>query len=89
MDLETDRIAVGIRFEMSKLGAVRCPSLADKLGIVVGLNRHNTGITVLFDGNRRPACLHRDYIYLQHLNTAKTHNAAPASIIAKRVLTPS
>jgi hypothetical protein len=53
------------------------------------LNRHNTGITVLFDGNRRPACLHRDYIYLQHLNTAKTHNAAPASIIAKRVLTPT
>ena len=60
--METDRITVGIRFKMTKLGAARVPSLADKLGTVVGLGRHNTGITVLFDGNRRPTCVHRDYI---------------------------
>ena len=35
MDLETDRIAAGIRFKMSELGAVRCPSLAGELGIIV------------------------------------------------------
>jgi hypothetical protein len=62
MNRETDKIAVGTRFKISKLGAVRCPSLADKFGIVVGLGRHNTGITVLFDGDRRPTCLHRGYI---------------------------
>ena len=62
MNWETNRIAVGSRFKISKLGAVRCPNLADKMGIVVGLGRHNTGITVLFDGDRRPTCLHVGYI---------------------------
>ena len=59
---EADKIALGTRFKISRLGAVRCPSLADKFGIVVGLSRHNTGVTVLFDGDRRPTCLHRGYI---------------------------
>ena len=62
MDLETDRITVGVRFKMSELGAVRCPSLAGKSGMVVDMSRRNTGITVLFDGDIRPTCLHRDYI---------------------------
>jgi hypothetical protein len=60
MDLETDRIAVGIRFKMSKLGAVRCPNLVDKIRIVVGVSRRTTGVAVLFDGDRRPTYLHRD-----------------------------
>jgi hypothetical protein len=59
---EIDGIAVGTRFKISKLGAVRCPDLAGKTGTVVELSRHNTGVTVLFDGDRRPTCLHRDYI---------------------------
>lgn len=62
MDWEANRIAVGTRFRISKLGAVRCPKLADKIGIVVGLSRRTTGITVLFDGDRRPTCLHMGYI---------------------------
>ena len=62
MNWETNRIAIGTRFKINKLGAVRCPNLADKIGIVVGLSRHNTGLTVLFDGDRRPTCLHRGYI---------------------------
>ena len=62
MNRETDGIAVGTRFKISELGAVRCPNLADKIGIVVGLSGHNTGITVLFDGDRRLTCLHRGYI---------------------------
>ena len=62
MNRETDRIAVGSRFKINKLGAVRCPNLAGKIGTVVGLSHHNTGITVLFDGGKRPTCLHRDYI---------------------------
>ena len=62
MNRETDRIAVGSRFKISKLGAVRCPNLAGKIGTVVGLSHRTTGITVLFDGDKRPTCLHRGYI---------------------------
>jgi hypothetical protein len=62
MILETDKIAVGIRFKMNDLGAVRCPNLADKNGIVVAVSRRTTGVAVLFDGDRRPTFLHRDYI---------------------------
>lgn len=55
-------IAVGTRFKINGLGAARCPSLAGKTGTVHGVSRSTTGLTVLFDGDRRPTCLHRDYI---------------------------
>lgn len=58
----TDGIAVGTRFTISGLGAARCPSLAGKKGTVLGVSRSTTGLTVLFEGDRRPTCLHRDYI---------------------------
>jgi hypothetical protein len=62
MNLQTNKITVGLRFKMSKLGAAQCPDLADKSGIVVGVSHRTTGITVLFDGERIPTYLHRDYI---------------------------
>src|SRR3954453_978403 len=63
MNLRIDWIAVGARFKLSKLGITRCPDLAGKIGgIVVTVSARTTGITVLFDGARRPTVLHRDYI---------------------------
>jgi hypothetical protein len=62
MDLKVVNIAIGARFKINELGAVRCPALAGKVGTVVALGNRNTGITVLFDGVRSPTCLHRDYI---------------------------
>ena len=61
---ETDRIVVGTRFKMSALGADRCPELADQAGIVVDVSPRTTGVTVLFDGAKRPTVLHRDFISL-------------------------
>jgi hypothetical protein len=51
---------------MSALGAVRCPRLAEKFGTIVGMRRYNTGVTVLFDGNKTATCLHKDYISPVH-----------------------
>lgn len=80
MNWETNRIAVGTRFKISKLGAVRCPNLADKIGIVVGLSRHNTGITVLSMATEdRPACTWA--IYLQHLKALRL----PCAVHCRRV----
>lgn len=62
MDLKTDRIVAGIRFKISKLGAIRCPELVGKVGVVVDVSPRSTGITVRFDGAERPTVLHRDYI---------------------------
>jgi hypothetical protein len=62
MDRETNRIAIGDYFKVNELGALRCPNLADKTGIVVGLSRRTTGITVLFDGDKTPTCLYGGYI---------------------------
>ncbi|MET3907082.1 hypothetical protein ABID59_001413 [Bradyrhizobium sp. S3.3.6] len=61
MDLRTE-IAVGARFKLSDLGTIRCPELAGKAGIVVATSSRTTGITILFDGAKRPTVLHRDYI---------------------------
>jgi hypothetical protein len=57
-----ESISVGTRFRINQLGAARCPSLAGKAGTVIATSRHNTGLTVLFDGDKNPTCLHRDYI---------------------------
>jgi hypothetical protein len=62
MAQETDRIVVGARFKMSKLGVDRFPDLAGQTGVVVDVSLRTTGITVLFDGARRSTCLHRDFI---------------------------
>ena len=62
MELKIDSVAVGARFKLNKLGTIRCPDLAGKVGVVVAISSHNTGITVLFDGALRPTVLHRDYI---------------------------
>lgn len=59
---KVDKIAVGTRFGISVLGAARCPELAGRRGIVIHVSPRTTGITVLFDGARRPTCLHRDFI---------------------------
>lgn len=37
-------------------------SLPKQRGTVLGVSRSTTGLTVLIDGDRRPTCLHRDYI---------------------------
>ena len=60
---QADRIFVGARFKMSKLGVARCPELADRAGIVIEVSLRTTGITVLFDGAKRPTCLHRDFVF--------------------------
>jgi hypothetical protein len=62
MDQKLDRIGIGARFKMSNLGTARCRELADQTGVVVAVSRRTTGITVLFDGARRPTVLHKDYI---------------------------
>ena len=62
MGQETDEIVVGTRFKMSELGAERCPELAGQTGVVVDVSPRTTGVTVQFDGARRPTCLHRDFI---------------------------
>ena len=55
-------IAIGARFRMSALGAVRNPRLAEKQGTIIGSSRLNRSVRVLFDGRKSPISLHRDYI---------------------------
>ncbi len=57
-------MVVGRRFKMSALGADRCPELAERTGIVVHVSHSTTGVTVLFDGAKRPTVLHKDFISL-------------------------
>jgi len=47
---------------MSVLGAVRCPNLAAREGVVVGAGRYRSTVRVMFDGFRSPTSLHRTYI---------------------------
>lgn len=74
MIAKQSRIAIGTRFKMSALGALRCPRLAEKVGTIVGMSRYNTGVTVLFDGKKTATCLHKDYISpVQALDDAVPH----------------
>jgi hypothetical protein len=55
-------LAIGNRVRMSPLGAERCPSLADKLGTVVGGSVYNNSVGIRFDGNKSTTTLHRNYL---------------------------
>ena len=59
---EINRLVVGARFKVNKLGAAHCPALAGKTGTVAEISHSNTGVGVLFDGIERPTYLHRDFI---------------------------
>ena len=50
------------RIRMSALGAVRCPNLAGREGVVVGAGRYRSTIRVMFDGFRSATSLHSTYI---------------------------
>jgi hypothetical protein len=47
---------------MSVLGAVRCPNLAGREGVIVGAGRYRSTIRVMFDGFRSATSLHSSYI---------------------------
>jgi hypothetical protein len=50
------------RVRMSALGAVRCPNLAGREGVVVGGGRYRSTVRIMFDGFRSATSLHRTYI---------------------------
>lgn len=55
-------ITIGARVKMSPLGAVRCPRLADREGMVVGGGQYPSTARIIFDGFKAPMSLHRDYV---------------------------
>ena len=68
-------ITIGSRVRMSPLGAERCPSLADKLGTVVGGSVYNNSVSIRFDGNKSPITLHQNY-----LEVISPYDRVPGSI---------
>jgi hypothetical protein len=54
--------SIGDRVQISALGASRCPRLADKTGTIVGRSIYVNSVGVLFDGNKSPSTIHRDYL---------------------------
>ena len=55
-------LKLGARFQLTQLGAERCPKFCGDTGTVVGFARNSGGIRVLLDGTKRPRSLHRSYI---------------------------
>ena len=47
---------------MTALGAVRCPNLAGREGVVIGTGRYRSTVRVMFDGFRSATSLHSSYI---------------------------
>jgi hypothetical protein len=61
-DSSSAAISVGSRVKLSALGAARCPRIAEKQGVVVGVGRYSNSLRVLLDGSKLPVSLHRDYL---------------------------
>jgi hypothetical protein len=76
------RISKGTRVRMSKLGAERCPRIADKHGVVVGGGYYDTVVRVLFDSSRSPVSLHRDY--LENARTGSQESSSLGSPVLER-----
>ena len=50
------------RIRMTVLGAARCPNLAGREGVVIGMGRYRSTVRVMFDGFRSATSLHSSYI---------------------------
>ncbi len=55
-------LSIGVRVRMSPLGASRCARLAKKTGTVVGGSVYVNSVSVLFDGNKSPTTIYREYV---------------------------
>jgi hypothetical protein len=51
-----------IRVRLSALGAIRCPNLAGRQGVIIGTGRYRSTFRVMFDGFKSAASLHSTYI---------------------------
>jgi hypothetical protein len=54
--------SIGDRVQISALGALRCPRIADRMGTIVGRSIYVNCARVLLDGNKSPITVHRDYL---------------------------
>jgi hypothetical protein len=72
-------LSIGVRVRMSALGALRCARLAKKTGTIVGGSVYVNSVSVLFDGNRSPTTIHREYVeaLLPALDTMRNSPATP------------
>jgi hypothetical protein len=59
--MESD-FSIGDRVQISALGALRCPRIADRTGTIVGRSIYVNCARVLLDGNKSPTTIHRDYL---------------------------
>lgn len=57
-----ERLSLRTRIRMSALGAVRCPNLAGREGVVIGTGRYRSTVRVMFDGFRSATSLHSSYL---------------------------
>jgi hypothetical protein len=55
-------LSAGRRFQLSKLGLLRCPRLVNKVGKIIRVRENSRTVDVQFDGNKQATKLHRDYI---------------------------
>jgi len=51
-----------IRVRTSALGAIRCPNLAGREGVIIGSGHYRSTFRVMFDGFKSPTSLHSTYI---------------------------
>ena len=51
-----------IRVRMSALGAIRCPNLAGREGVIIGTGRYRSTFRIMFDGFKSATSLHSTYI---------------------------
>jgi hypothetical protein len=50
------------RVRMSALGAIRCPNLAGREGVIIGSGHYRSTFRIMFDGFKSPTSLHSTYI---------------------------
>jgi hypothetical protein len=55
-------IPVGARVRMSKLGLLRSPKMAGRVGTVIGSAASGTGVRIRFDGLRSSETIHHSYL---------------------------
>jgi hypothetical protein len=59
---DPSKLAGRIRVRLSPLGAIRCPNLAGREGVIIGTGHYRSTFRIMFDGFKSPTSLHGTYI---------------------------
>ena len=74
--------SIGDRVQISALGALRCPGIAERTGTIVGRSAYVNCARVLLDGNKSPTTINLNYLKEISIGKCRSERLVTVSPVA-------